>query len=89
MRALRIVAAIRWPSVVVPALYEALDLVTSQWLLSVWAGILSTDCCLSVWAQMVRPSSQTGPSQASRLSLPASSRTHIPTRTTLPHPNSS
>ena len=54
VRALRILAALRWPDVVAPTLYEALDLVAGQWLLSVWAGVLSHQCCYAVWARMVR-----------------------------------
>ena len=54
VRALRILAALRWPEVIDPALYEALDLVMGQWLLSVWVGALPREDCLAVWAQMVR-----------------------------------
>ncbi|KAL1522771.1 hypothetical protein AB1Y20_017743 [Prymnesium parvum] len=52
VRALRILAAQRWPDVMEPAVYETFELVTTQWLLSLWAGILPQPCCLAIWALM-------------------------------------
>ena len=53
VRALRLLAAWRWPDVIVPSLYEPLELVSSAWFLSLWAGVLPADCCVAIWAQLV------------------------------------
>ena len=52
-RALRLLAAWRWPDVFVPAMYEPLELVTSQWFLSLWAGVLPMECCVAIWAEII------------------------------------
>ena len=54
VRALRLLAAWRWPESIVPALYEPLEMVSSTWFLSLWAGVLPQECCVAVWAQMIR-----------------------------------
>lgn len=53
VRALRLLAAWRWPDAIVPSLYEPLELVASTWFLSLWAGILPAACCVAVWAELV------------------------------------
>ena len=53
VRALRLLAAWRWPDVFGPSMYEALELVTTAWFLSLWAGVLPLECCVAVWAQTI------------------------------------
>jgi hypothetical protein len=64
VRAMRILAAWRWPDVVVPALYEPVELVAGQWFLSLWATVLPLECCLSIWAQMIHEGADDGDGSA-------------------------
>lgn len=53
VRALRLLAAARWPDVIEPSLYEALELVTTQWFLTLYSSALPPESCLAVWALLL------------------------------------
>jgi hypothetical protein len=65
VRALWLLACSRWPKLVpLLRLRESLELVSMQWFLSQWVGVLHQDDCLAVWRRMASTTSSSSSSSS-------------------------